>query len=474
MADWLPERLPQDIDAERSLLATLCSPGRDAEAAEFSFTLDENDFVHPAHRSVFTAMAAVVRGNTELNPLTLKDELGRAGDLGRVGGYPGLVELLGAEEVGRPQVLADILRRKRYLRTLIRVGAQTVRRAAEEDGTPMDIARDLSGEIGRMLQGGTRKRKTVHIAEVTSDVVADLVEQMQGKESNGVRVGYSRLDGMTQGFPRGGLIILAARPSIGKTALAINWLHRHCAKRGGCGAFYSLEMSREELVKRMLAAEAKMDLKTIVTHGYNATVIQALGAAQARLDELDFHIDDQANVSVHELVAKMHQQMAATEGRLSLVVVDYLQLIQKPDTGNKNRNEASLVGEITRTLKLAARDLNIPIVLLSQLNREIEKRTSSRPVLSDLKDSGSIEQDADIVAFIHRSIVTKKGTIAGEQAALQADLILAKHRNGPVGEITLEFKPEWTQYLEVTRETGLPTASAPKADPQGVQGNLYE
>jgi len=215
-----------------------------------------------------------------------------------------------------------------------------------------------------------------------------------------------------------------------------------------------------------------MDLKTIVANGYNATVIQALGAAQARLDELDFHIDDQANVSVHELVAKMHQQMAATEGRLSLVVVDYLQLIQKPDNGNKNRSEASMVGEITRTLKLAARELNIPIVLLSQLNREIEKRSNSRPVLSDLKDSGSIEQDADVVAFIHRSIATKKGTLAGEEAALQAELIIAKHRNGPVGDIPLEFKPEWTQYLEVTRETGLPTAQPQPA--HGTQANLYE
>lgn len=469
MSEWIPERLPEDPEAEKALLATLCSPGREAEAAEYSFAMDERDFVAPAHQAWFRAMASLVRQNLEINPLTLKDALAEAGDLGRVGGYTGLVELMGAEEVGRPQVLMDILRRKRRHRSLIRMGAKLVRAAAEESDDPMNLVRSLGQELSAMLQSGQGRKKTVHVSEVTAEVVARLVDRMQGLRSRGVRIGYSRLDGMTDGLPKGGLIVLAARPSVGKTALAMNWLHRAAARYGVCCGFFSLEMSREEVVGRLIAAEAKMDLRTITGNGYNDVVLQAIGAAQNRIDALPLHIDDQATITGPELVAKIHQLYAQTGGELELVVVDYLQLIGK-DHSNKNKSDAALIGDITRALKLCAKELQIPIVILSQLNREIEKRTNARPMLSDLKDSGSIEQDADMVIFIHRNV---KACRDGEAPDLTADLIVAKHRNGPVGSIPMIFKAEWTQYLEMERTTdALTVAKAPVAP--ASQASLYE
>lgn len=465
MSEWLPERLPEDPEAERSLLATLCAPGRDLEAAEFGFVLCENDFVHPAHRGVFKAMLALIHSQTEINPLTMKDALDRSGELGRVGGYPGLVDLLGAEEVGRPQVLVDILQRKRRLRQLIRMGASLVRSAAEEQGEPLALVRNLSMDLGAMLQSGSGRKKTVHVSQVTDGVLASLMDRMQGTRSKGVRIGYDRLDRVTDGLPRGGLIVLAARPGVGKSALAVNWLHR-AARRGVHGALFTLEMTRDEVGERLLAAEAKVDLKAATGNGYNELVMQTLARAKAVVDEYPLHIDDQATTTAGEIVAKIHQLHAATEGALELVVVDYLQLIQKPDI--KGRNEASLIGDITRALKLCAKDLGIPIVILSQLNREVEKRThNTRPILSDLKDSGSIEQDADMVLFIHRNT---KPSAMGEAPDLSADLIIAKHRNGPLLTIPMVFKAEWTTYHEVEGTTD----AVARVEKPALPKNLYE
>ncbi len=450
MAEWLPERIPEDPEAERALLATCCAPGAELLAAELAFSAVPEDFMVPKHRSLFRALFALVNDRQEINPLTLKDQMDRDKTLDQAGGYSGLVELLGAEEVGNPRRLLEILQDKHKGRQLIRLGAQLVRAAAQEEDTPDMLVQRLSAALMVLVQRGDHKRKTVHVSEITDDVLAGILDQMEGKRESGVRVGFPRLDRMTRGFSKTGFIVLAARPGIGKTALALNWALRSAAKFGTTVAFFSLEMSRDEVVHRLIAAQGKLDLKEIMAGGYNDLAIQEIVKAKAVIDELPLYINDQATITVQEIMAACERLMIQSEGKLGLVIVDYLQLVKKPD-GNK-RTDASLVSDITRTFKLSAKEMNIPFVVLSQLNREVESRQNGkgRPILSDLRDSGSIEQDADMVMFIHRNA---KPSLEAEAPDGSGELIIAKHRNGPVGVIPVFFEEKYTRFREVEGET---------------------
>jgi len=220
MADWLPERLPEDIDAERSFLATCCAPGAEMLAAEVVFTLAEEDFVHPGHRAVFRALRRLLEAQVEVNALTLKDALDQEDNLNRVGGYPGLVELLAGEDVGRPQVLADVIRRKARLRRLVHLGAQLVRQAAGEDEAPEILVDQTAQELFLLAQGDAKARGLLSLSAVADEAMDRLQERLEGRLSPGIRVGFSRFDELTQGFQPGNLIVLAARPGVGKTALA--------------------------------------------------------------------------------------------------------------------------------------------------------------------------------------------------------------------------------------------------------------
>ena len=199
MSDWLPERLPEDVEAERALLATCCAAGAELAAAETVFTLSDDDFVHPAHRAVFKALRALVEAQVEVNALTLKDALDQAGELSKVGGYPGLAELLGADEVARPQVLADLLVRKRKLRQLIRLGSQLVRQAAQEEEPPDILVEQTATDLFRLAQGQERKGLE-HIGDVAREAMENLLDRLEGRGSSGLKVGFSRLDAITQGF----------------------------------------------------------------------------------------------------------------------------------------------------------------------------------------------------------------------------------------------------------------------------------
>jgi replicative DNA helicase len=455
MADWLPERLPEDIDAERSFLATCCAPGAELLASEVVFTLSEEDFVHPAHRAVFRALRGLLEAQVEVNALTLKDALDQHDSLNRVGGYPGLVELLAGEDVGRPQVLADVIRRKAKLRRLVHLGAQLVRQAAEEDETP-EVLTDLTAQsLFLLAQGDARTRGLLPIGSVADDAMERLQDRLEGRLSPGVRVGFSRFDELTQGFQPGNLIVLAARPGIGKTALALNWILRAAQGRDGrdgtCGAFFSLEMSHEEVFLRLLSAHSQTNMKDIQA-GRAAGHMQTLLQARDELAALPIYICDQASITVPQIQNMVVKQGSQSNRRVEFVIVDYLQLLSSPEgSRGAKQNEAVRIGEISRGLKLMAKDFGIPVVVLSQLNREVEHRTGGRPQLSDLRDSGAIEQDADMVAFIHRKMVA---AAADEEPDPSAELIVAKHRNGPTAIIQLHFQGEHATYREMVRETG--------------------
>ena len=386
MADWLPERLPEDIEAERALLATCCAAGAELAATEIVFTLTDEDFVHPAHRAVFKALKALVEGQVEVNSLTLKDALDQAGDLSRVGGYTGLVELLSAEEVGRPQVLGDLLVRKRKLRQLIRLGAQLVRQAADEEAPPDTLVEQCAVDLFRLAQGQQRKGLE-HIGDVARDAMEALLDRLEGRGSTGLRVGFSRLDAITQGFQPGNLIILAARPGIGKTALALNWLLRSAMYHKAHAAFFSLEMSKEEVFNRLLSAHSSINMKQVQAGTFDEEIQARLLKSRDALLDLGIYINDQAGITVREITAMVDRHLSQSNGKLDMVIVDYLQLMTSPESSRAaKQSEAVRVGEISRGFKLLAKDHGIPVVVLSQLNREVEHRQGGRPQLSDLRD----------------------------------------------------------------------------------------
>ena len=386
MTEWLPERLPEDIEAERALLATCCAAGAELAATEIVFNLTEEDFVHPAHRVVFKALRSLIEAQLEVNSLTLKDALDQAGDLARVGGYTGLVELLSAEEVGRPQILADLLIRKRKLRQLIRLGAQLVRQAAEEEAPPDTLVETAAVDLFRLAQGQQRKGLE-HIGEVARDAMEALLDRLEGRGSTGLRVGFSRLDTITQGFQPGNLIILAARPGIGKTALALNWLLRSAMYHKAHVAFFSLEMSKEEVFNRLLSAHSSINMKAVQAGAFDEEIQARLLRSRDALLELPIYINDQAGITVREITAMVDRHLSRSNQKLDMVIVDYLQLMTSPESSRAaKQSEAVRIGEISRGFKLLAKEHGIPVVVLSQLNREVEHRQGGRPQLSDLRD----------------------------------------------------------------------------------------
>lgn len=451
MAEWLPEHMPEDLHSERALLATCCAPGAEKDAAEIAFQLTEDDFVHPAHKAVFRALVKLLDAQTEVNLFTLKDALAQAGDLDRIGGYKGLVELLMGEEVARPQVLADLLSRKRKLRALIGVGAQLVRQAAGEEAAPEVLVEQAAQDLFRLAQ--SRERKGLeHLGDVGREAMELLLDRLEGRGSAGLRTGFPRLDALTQGFKPGNLIILAARPGIGKTALALNWLLRSAdGPQRAHGAFFSLEMGKDEVFNRLLSAKSSINLRYVAEGNFDDKVQAQLLMARDELVQLPIFINDQAGITVREITAMVDRHLSSANQKLDLLIVDYLQLLQSPaDSRAAKQSESVRVAEISRGFKLLAKEHGIPVVVLSQLNREVEHRQGGRPQLSDLRDSGAIEQDADMVMFIHRKM---RPSEEGEPPDNSAELHIAKHRAGPLGIIPLYFEGEYARYRELERCT---------------------
>lgn len=439
MSEWIPDRLPEDLDSERSLLSTLCAPGNEQTATEIVFDLSSDDFVHPGHKAIFAALVDVLEHHQEVSALTLKDSLAQAGELGHVGGFSSLVEILQGQEVSRPRVLADILQRKRKLRELIRMGARLVREAANEEQTPDAIVEAACSDLASMTQ---RRGESgpVAVGTVTDAVLEQVMAEASGKRIFGARTGFYRFDGITRGFKPGQLIVLAARPGVGKSTLARNWA-LGIAQRSAV-PFFSLEMDKEEITRCLLTDMSSLDLREI-----QADDLPHLARAKYDLDTLPILIDDRAGTTVRQIRSKVERIQARQ--KVGLVIVDYLQLITTP--GSAKQNEAVRIGEISRELKLMAKDCKIPVMVLSQLNREVEKRQSGKPQLSDLRDSGCIEQDADLVIFIHRKIIP---SLPQELQDKTGELHIAKHRGGPCGSVPLIWDGALSRYKEQERETG--------------------
>jgi replicative DNA helicase len=447
-AVWTPDRLPEDQEAERSLLATLCASGNERQANEIVWTAPIENFVHPAHAAVWRALKTVLDRREEVSLITLKAALEDAKEIGRVGGVTGLIEILQCEEVARPEVLVRILGEKRKQRELIRIGTEMARRAAYGDGTAEDVVNASTARLAS-LGASMEKRGLATADDFADDWMANILDRMQGRKAAGLRTGFSRFDRITQGFKPGQLIILAARPGIGKTALVLNWALGMALRFGARGGIFSLEMGKEELFERLVGAHAGLDMRE-VTQAYDAEILQRIHAAAEDIRNSKLHFNDEGSVTVRDIRLQVERLMARV-GKLDFLIVDYLQIMDSPeDSRSAKQSETTRIGAITRALKLMAKDLGFPVILLSQLNREVEKRQGGKPQLSDLRDSGSIEQDADMVLFIHRRM---KPQDEEEEVDRSAELLVAKHRNGPTGIVHLFFEAEQTRYREIERFT---------------------
>ena len=437
--------IPQNIDAEKSVLAALIlSP----EAAEEIFIkLKPENFYRPAHRIIFEAAFGLNERNIPIDQISLADTLRAQGQLEAVGGFDYLVGLAdNSFALTNWQNHAEIVKRTSVLRDLIFAAAQI-------NALAYDAPDDLSAVVEdaeKTLFNVTEQRISSSFVRMDS-LITNAFEEITRMSENasdmqGVPTGFTDVDKLFHGFRGGDLIILAARPGVGKTSFALN-LATNAAKRGSSVAFFSLEMSAIQLVQRILSSESRVPLaKLRGSEKLSDADWGQLADASNRLSKLDMYVDDTPGLSILEARAKARRELRQAQGN-GLIVVDYLQLMQPPQS-RKDGNRAVEVGEISRGLKILAKEMDMPVIALSQLSRQVEMRGEKRPMLSDLRESGSIEQDADIVMFIDRSMDETEAESDKRPDWGTAQLIVAKHRNGRTDDITLSFKPELTKFMD--------------------------
>jgi replicative DNA helicase len=428
--------LPQNLEAERTVLgAVLVDNAAFNSAAEM---LSREDFHREAHRRIFEAMGVLAEKSQPIDLVTLKDELVRVSALEAVGGAAYLASLVdGLPRITSVEHWSRIIREKAVLRNLIHAAqriAHTAYEAEEEPAVILDQAETAIFEIAehRVRQGFVGIREIVKESFRTLDQIALSRERLTG-----VATGFVDLDERTSGFQKGDLVIVAARPAMGKTSLCLN-IAQHAALRGGeTVGIFSLEMSKEQLVLRMLCSDARIDSHKLRTGSLEEKDWAKLAKAYAELSDARIFIDDSVLVTPLEIRAKCRRLKA--EHGLGLVIVDYLQLV----TGSgRNENRQQEIASISRSMKGLAKELSVPVVALSQLSRAPEARPEKRPQLSDLRESGGLEQDADVVMFIFREEEYKPS----DENRGMAEVIIGKQRNGPTGTIKLAFLKEYTRF----------------------------
>jgi replicative DNA helicase len=433
--------LPSNVEAERSILgAILLDNAVCNQAIEL---LRRDDFFLDSHRRIFDKMVALSERLMPIDLITLSDELRRAGEFEQIGGATYIASLIdGVPRTDTIEPYAKLVKQKSMLRKLISASQQIVSLAFEEEDDAdmiIDKAERMIFEIAedRVRQGFQ------YIGDVAHRRL-EQIEQMAGRPEmiTGVPTGFTDFDRMTSGLQRQELIVIAARPSMGKTALALN-MAQYAAKNANVVGIFSLEMSAEQLVSRLLCSEARVDAHRLRTGYLNREEWARLADALRRLCETKVFIDDSAAVSVMEMRAKCRRLKA--EHGLDMLIVDYLQLMAGRGRIESRQQEVS---QISRDLKGLAKELDIPVVALSQLSRAPEQRSEHKPQLSDLRESGAIEQDSDVVCFIYREELYNPT----DENQGTAELIIGKQRNGPTGMVQLAFLKEFTRFENMWRE----------------------
>ncbi len=450
----LEERVPpQNIEAEQAVLGAMLI---DKEAiAKVTEILTSDDFYREAHRVIFNAMMELYNKNEAVDMVTITEVLKRDNKLEDIGGIAYITSLANVVlTAANVKYHADIVAEKSVLRQLVRVSTEIAAMGYEAND---DVGTLLDNAESRILEISNRKKK----ADFTpiNDVLMESVQSIEKLLNNkggltGLPTGFADLDKLTSGLQPSDFVILAARPSMGKTALALNIVqnvalraHKKVGGEARSVAFFSLEMSKEQLVNRMLCAEAGIDSQRLRVGEMHDEDWTHLWDACDVMSKAKIYIDDTAGITAMDMRSRARRLKA--EHGLDLIVVDYLQLMQGSGKRNSSNDRQQEVSEISRSLKALARELNVPVLALSQLSRSVESRQVKRPMLSDLRESGSLEQDADIVAFLYREDYYNP-----ETENKHTELIIAKHRNGPVDTVNLFFQKQFTKFVGFTKIDG--------------------
>lgn len=443
MNDPMMDRIPPyNQEAEQSVIgAILLEPQALISASE---VLLPEDFYQTAHRLIFEAMLRLSNHGKAIDVLMVTEELSSHNELEDVGGISYMTELAHAvPTAANVAYYAEIVSQKSLLRRLIHTATKIV----EDSFTREDEVAELLNEAERKIMEVANRSNSGDFKHVKDVLVQtyENVEKLQSRKGDitGIPTGFRDLDRITAGFQRGDLIIVAARPSVGKTAFALNVAQAVGTQTSENVAIFSLEMGAEQLVMRMLCAEGNIDAQVLRTGALTISDWQKLTMAMGSLSRAGIYIDDAAGVRVNEIRAKCRR--LKQESGLGMILIDYLQLIQGGGSGSSGQNRQQEVSEISRSLKALARELEVPVIALSQLSRGVEQRQDKRPMMSDLRESGSIEQDADIVAFLYREDYYDKET----EDANTIEIIIAKQRNGPTDTVKLAFKKEFNKFVSV-------------------------
>lgn len=439
MFDRVP---PQNIEAEQAVIgAILLQPEALITAME---RVRSEDFYSSGHQRIYEAMIELGEGNQPIDLITLTAHLQDQGLLEEIGGVSYLAKLANAvPTAANVDYYAQIVEEKSMLRRLIRTATNIV---TDGYANAEDVGVLLSDAEKKILEISNRRSSSGFVS--IRDVLMEVFEKVEFLYSNrggttGIPSGFVDLDKMTAGFQRSDLIIVAARPSVGKTAFALNVAQNVGVRAKETVAIFSLEMSAAQLVQRIICAEANVDATRMRTGTLEGDDWEKLTMAIGALSEAEIYIDDTPGITVADIRAKCRR--LKKERGLGMILIDYLQLIQGRGKAGENRQQE--VSEISRTLKMIARELEVPVIALSQLSRGVEQRQDKRPMMSDLRESGSIEQDADIVAFLYRDDYYDKES---EKKNI-IEIIIAKQRNGPVGTVELVFLKNYNKFVSLDR-----------------------
>jgi len=439
---------PHDLDAERAVIGAMLVS--EAAVSVVGETLAAEDFYSETHRVLYGAMMRLYAKGEPIDQLTLSDELRSVGEFDRVGGRQYVFRLVeSVPTAANAARYAEIVRGKALLRAVIDAGDRIQQEAFAE---PEDVTQALDA-AEQLIYGVSNRQLKVHLAPLselapsTLEMIQRLYEQ-EG-EVTGVESGFEDLDRMTTGFHKSDLVILAARPAMGKTALALNAIWHAASIKGLPVAIFSLEMSKEQLVQRLISQVTRIRTQDLRSGNVGAEDWPKLVRGVAEVARAPVWIDDTAGITLMEMRAKVRRLASRLSAQgeipLSLIVVDYLQLMIGQRTRAENRQQE--IAEISRGLKVLARDLDIPVLAVAQLSRAVEQRHDKRPLLSDLRDSGSIEQDADMVMFLYRDEYYNPDS---DDKGI-AEIIIGKHRNGPTGKVQLAWLEQYTKFASLAR-----------------------
>ena len=432
---------PQNIEAEQSVLGAILL---DNAALNRSMEIvSEEDFYRAANQMVYRSMVVLSERNQAVDQITLTDFLRGTGELEQVGGASYIAELVQmVPSAANIRYHCQIVRDKSLLRGLVRTATDVVMKGYEGTTQTDELLEFAEREIFRLAQGHLGGSFTP-VSSIIQDSV-EIVDRLYSRQEKitGVPTGFTDLDNLLAGLQASDLIIVAGRPSMGKTSLALGMAEQAALKGSAVVGIFSLEMSRAQLVLRMLSSQAHLDSHSVRTGQLKGPDWVALTEAAGKLEQAKIFIDDSGNLSVQQMRGKARRLKA--EHGLDLLIIDYLQLMDGKGASESRQQEIS---DISRALKALAKELDIPVVALSQLSRAVENRTDKRPMLADLRESGAIEQDADVVMFIYRDEVYNPDS---DDKGI-ANILVRKHRNGPIGEVDLQFHDRYAKFHDLAK-----------------------